>query len=194
MSRSQIYIVTDDDETVELVCKIIGDNITLAYIERLNGTLPNVTNHIINADTNEIVLHMSVKAHPHNSGDFRCIAYSQWGVTSSTIASVSIVAAPPTFTVHPTDKVAIALENITFKAEAKGFRVKFEWIFYNSSGTYPLGTEKTKKSSSILTLYKVTPSNSGHYFCVAKTHGKNHQVFSRNVTLTVNGNAAISNV
>ena len=194
VSRRRIYTVTDDDETVELVCKIIGNNITLAYFERLNGTLPNVTNLIINADSNEVILNMSFKAHPHNSGDFQCIVYGQWGVTSSTIASVSIVAAPPTFTVHPTDKVATALENVTFKAEAKGFRVKFEWIFYNSSGTYPIGTEITNKNSSTLTLYRVTPSNAGHYFCVAKSHGKNHQVFSRNVTLTVNGNAAISNV
>ena len=190
MSRSQIYTVTDDDKTVELVCKITGDDITLAYWERLHGALPNVTNRNAQPNSNQVILKMSVKAHPRNSGDFQCIAYSQWGVTSSTIASVSIVAAPPTFIEHPTDVAAIALENVTFKAEAKGFRIKFEWMFYNSSGTYLISTQKTNKSRSTLTLYRVTPSNAGHYYCVAKTHGKN-QVLSRKVTLTVNGTSNV---
>ena len=180
MPRSQTLNITNGREKVVLMCKVNGDNTTVAYWERLNGPLPKETNYTF--DAKEAVI--TIKAHPHNSGDFRCIAQSQWGETHSRIVLVSIVAAPPVFIHQPNDKVVKALENVTLISKAEGFHVRYEWRYYNGSGNYSVISY-----NSTLTLDRVVPSNTGHYCCVAKTKGgKDHQVFSYNVTLTVNGN------
>ena len=183
VSKNQTLSITNGSEQVVLMCKVNGDNITVAHWARLNGSLSNEANQSFNAK--EVIL--NIKAHPHNSGDFQCIAQSQWGITHSRIVSVLIIPAPPVFILQPDDKVTVAaLENVTFICEAKGFNVKYEWRYYNGSVHY---TVSNYDSNSTLTLNRVTPSNAGHYYCVAKTgHGRDQHVFSHHVTLTVNGN------
>ena len=184
MPENQTFYITNGSQKVVLMCVVNGDNISEAYWVRLNGPLPNKTSHIFNEKG--VILNTTIMAHPHNSGDFQCIAWSQWGVTHSRNVLVWIVAAPPAFILQPEpiDKVVIPLENVTLTCEAEGFHVKYEWRYYNGSDDYSIISY-----NSTLTLYRVIPSNSGHYCCVAKTKGeKDHHVFSDNVTLTVNGN------
>lgn len=181
VSGNQTLNINSNTEKVLLTCKVAGDNIT-AYWERLNGPLPSKRNHTyFDAKSNEISLTI-LRAHPHDSGDFQCIVHSPWGVTERRIVSVLIVAAPPVFTSQPIDEAAVALENVMFTSKAEGFHVTYEWRYYNDDGSYVV-----KGNNSNLTLLGVTPSDEGHYCCVATT-GKGHQAFSSNVTLTVNGN------
>ena len=156
-----------------------GDNIT-AYWEKLHGSLPDKRHHTF-FDGSEVTLTIT-RAHPHDTGDYMCTVSSPWGVPQSRIVSVLIIAAPPKFIHQPADEAVVALENVTFTGEAKGFHVRYEWRFYNESYSYLV-----KGNSSTLSLIEVTPLDNGHYCCVA-INGKDNQVPSRNATLTVNGN------
>ena len=71
----------------------------------------------------------------------------------------------------------IALRNVIFTCEAKGFEVKYEWKRHN--GRIP------NRRRSTLTISRATPSDEDQYYCVAMTEGG--YAFSNNVTLTVDG-------
>ena len=157
-----------------------GDNIT-AYWEKLSGSLPEKRNHTF-FNGNEVTLTIT-RAHPHDTGGYMCTVCSPWGVAQSRIVSVLIVAAPPIFIHQPTDEAVVALENVTFISEAEGFHVQYEWQFFYSDSDSCV----VKGNSSTLSLIEVTPSDNGHYCCVAIT-GEDNQVLSHTVTLTVNGN------
>ena len=79
---------------------------------------------------------------------------------------------------QPTNETIIALQDVTFTCEAKGFDVKYEWKRHS-------GDEVTGRRKSTLTISRATPLDSDQYYCVAMTKGK--YAFSNNVTLTVNG-------
>ena len=182
ISKDQNFYITSENETVMLTCEVTGDDIIDGYWIRDNGPLPNKSNHS-SFDGHKINLTIT-KVHPYYSGNFFCVIYSYWDVTISTAVSVGILAAPPRITDQPIDKVVIALSNVTFTCRAKGFHVTFEWRYYINNSFV------VKSNSFTLTLLEVTPSDEGVYGCVAMTgHGKSHlhQVFTNNVTLTVNG-------
>ena len=180
VSGDQALNITSNNESIFLTCNVTGDNIT-AYWEKLHGSLPDKRHHTF-FNGSEVILTIT-RAHPHDTGDYMCTVCSPWGVPQSRIISVLIVAAPPIFIHQPTNKSVIALENVTFIGEAKGFHVRYEWrFFYSDSDSYVV-----KGNSSTLSLIEVTPSDKGHYCCVAIT-GEDNQVLSHNVTLTVNGN------
>ena len=88
------------------------------------------------------------------------------------------IVAPPDITKQPTDKKVKALQqSVTFRCEAKGFQVEYEWKrHYNDS---IIGRQPT------LTISEATPLDEDQYYCVAMTEGG--YAFSNNVTLTVNG-------
>ena len=175
--------ITSKNEKVTLICIIIGDDIIAAYWMRVNGALPYRNNHS-SFDGNQINLTVT-KVHPYYSGNFFCVIHSLWGMTVSTAVSVVIVAAPPTITYQPTNKIATALSNVTLTCEADGFDVTYEWRHYINNTVFVI-----KSTSSTLTLLEVTPSDEGEYGCVAITgHGRHkNRVFTDNVTMTVDGN------
>ena len=181
MSGNQTLNIASNTEKVVLMCEVTGDNVT-AYWRRLDGLiLPDRRNQTV-FDTNNLSFTI-LRAHPHDSGDYQCVAYSPWGHAKSDTVVVSIVAAAPRFIQQPTNKTAMALETVTFTSDAIGFHVRYEWRHYNDNGR----NYSVKSNSSTLTLYGVTPLDEGHYCCVAMT-GRHNLIFSRNVTLTVNGN------
>ena len=166
-----------------MICEVTGDDIYTSYWIKTDGSiLPDHRNHTI-FNTNKLSFTI-LRAHPHDSGDYQCVVHSPWGDAESNIVEVLIVAAPPVFIIQPTDITAVALENVTLNCNATGFHVRYEWRNYNdSSGS----NYSVKSNTSTLTLYRVTPSDEGYYYCVATT-GKDNEVFSKNATLTVNGN------
>ena len=166
-----------------MICEVTGDDIYTTYWIRTDDfILPVPRNHtVFNVSTLSFTIR---RAHPHDSGSYRCVVHSPWGNAESNIVEVLIVAAPPVFIHHPNNTAAVALENVTLNCEARGFHVRYEWRHYNdSSGS----NYSIKSNSSTLTLYRVTPSDEGYYYCVATT-GKDNKIFSKNATLTVNGN------
>ena len=78
---------------------------------------------------------------------------------------------------QPNRNIINALQDITFRCEAKGFNVKYEWKRHNGS---VIDGKRTT-----LTISRATPSDSDQYYCVAMTEGG--YAFSNNVTLTVDG-------
>ena len=85
--------------------------------------------------------------------------------------------APPMITRQPTNQLIIALQDVTFTCEAKGFEVRYEWKHHKNS------TSIGRQSS--LTISRATPLDEDQYYCVAMTEGG--YAFSNNVTLTVDG-------
>ena len=181
VSGNQTLNITSNTEKVVLTCEVTGDNV-MAYWRRLDGIiLPDHRNHTV-FNTSELSFTI-LKAHPHDSGDYQCVVHSPWGDAKSDIVVVLIVAAPPVFIQQPTDIDAVALQNVTLICDARGFHVIYEWRHYNDSGS----NYSIKSRSSTLTLYRVTPLDEGYYYCVAMI-GNDNQIFSKNATLTVNGN------
>ena len=82
------------------------------------------------------------------------------------------------FSGQPTNKMIIALQNVTFACRAKGFEVKYEWKRHRNGRV-------TRRKQSTLTISRATPLDSDQYYCVAMTEGG--YAFSNNVTLTVDG-------
>ena len=78
---------------------------------------------------------------------------------------------------QPTNKMITALQDVTFRCEAEGFEVKYEWKRHNGRVTI--------SKQSTFTISKATPLDSDQFYCVAMTEGG--YAFSNNVTLTVNG-------
>ena len=181
VSGNQTLNITSNTEKVVLTCEVTGDN-TTAYWRRLNGSdLPDHRNQTI-FNTTELSFTI-LRARPHDSGEYQCVAYSPWGVAKSDTVVVSIIAAALRFIQQPTDVDVVALQNVTLNCDVRGFHVRYEWRHYNdSSSNYSI-----KSNSSTLTLCRVTPLDEGHYYCVAMT-GRHNQIFSKNATLTVNGN------
>ena len=92
---------------------------------------------------------------------------------------MTCLVAPPFITKQPTNQKIIALQDVTFAFEAKGFGVIYKWKRHKNSTTISIG----KRSS--LTISKVTPLDEDQYYCVAMTRGG--YAFSNNVILKVNG-------
>ena len=84
---------------------------------------------------------------------------------------------------QPTNKSTIALQDVMFTCEVKGFEVKYEWKRHNGGVTEVKQSTRGKRST--LTISEATPLDSDQYYCVAMTEGG--YAFSNNVTLTVNG-------
>ena len=80
-------------------------------------------------------------------------------------------------TVQPNNGMIIALQDVTFTCEAKGFEVKFFWKQHKNNNI--IGRQST------LTISKATPLDEDQYYCVTMTEGG--YAFSNNVTLTVDG-------
>ena len=78
---------------------------------------------------------------------------------------------------QPNRGIITALLKVTFKCEAKGYGVKYEWKRHRNNNVVG--------SRSTLTISQATPLDSDQYYCVAMTEGG--YAFSNNVTLTVNG-------
>ena len=78
---------------------------------------------------------------------------------------------------QPNRRMITALQRVTFKCEAKGFNVTYEWKRHYGSITG--GKQPT------FTISRATPLDSDQYYCVAMTEGG--YAFSNNVTLTVDG-------
>ena len=79
------------NENVMLICKVTGDDIAGGYWERVDGSLlPNKNNaSSLHNDKTRVRLAIN-KAHPTHSGEYRCVAYSQWGVAQSRNVQVTI--------------------------------------------------------------------------------------------------------
>ena len=92
---------------------------------------------------------------------------------------MTCLVAPPFITKQPTNQKIIALQDVTFAFEAKGFGVIYIWKRHKNSTTISIG----KRSS--LTISKVTPLDEDQYYCVARTRGG--YAFTNNATLKVDG-------
>ena len=76
-------------ERVILTCEVEGDDITGGYFERIND-VPLQRNHSKFIQNENIIQITMYKAHPSNSGEYRCVAYSKWGVAQSRIIQVNV--------------------------------------------------------------------------------------------------------
>ena len=185
--------IVSGNEVVTLTCEVNGDDITGGYWERINdGPLPN-KNNVSSLNNDKTILQLNItKARPDHSGQYYCVVYSQWGMDQSNNAQVTITSglyhryinsellitvALPTITTQPMNVSVVALQDVMFTCEARGFNVKYEWRRHSSSGS--IG----RQSSLIIT--KATPPDEDQYYCIAMTEGG--YVFSNNVTLSVDG-------
>ena len=69
-----------------------GDDISGVYWERVNnnGSIPNKNNMSSLSNDKRTLTLIIIKAHPDHSGEYRCVAYSQWGVAQSRNVQVTI--------------------------------------------------------------------------------------------------------
>ena len=87
------------------------------------------------------------------------------------------IVAPPNITKQPTNVTIQVLQDATFRCEASGFEVKYEWKRHDNNSI--IGRQFN------LTISEATSLDEDQYYCVAMTEGG--CAFSNNVTLTVTG-------
>ena len=83
--------IVSGNEEVMLTCNVTGDDITGGYWERVNDNpLPNRNNmSSLSNDKRRLTITIS-RARPTQSGMYRCVVYSQWGVAQSKNVKVNI--------------------------------------------------------------------------------------------------------
>jgi len=75
-----------------------------------------------------------------------------------------MLVAPPVITKQPTSqKRIIALQEVIFTCEAKGFEVNYEWKRHKNSTII--------RRQPSLTISKAIPDDEDQYYCVAMTDG-----------------------
>ena len=90
-SGDQQLSIISGNEQVTLTCNVTGDDIAGGYWERVNkGSLNKGNNDSSLSNGNTTVQLSIIKAHPEHSGEYRCKAYSHWGVAQSSNAQVTI--------------------------------------------------------------------------------------------------------
>ena len=89
-SDQQLSIISGNQQ-VTLTCKVTGDDIAGGYWERMDDVqYMNRNNKSSLSDDKKTVTIKITKARPEHSGEYRCIAYSQWGVAQSRNIQVTI--------------------------------------------------------------------------------------------------------
>ena len=85
--------ITSENDYLLLTCIVIGDDIAGGYWERVNRRSLNNGNNdssLSLSNGNTIVQLNITKARPKHLGMYRCVAYSQWGVSQSRNVTVTI--------------------------------------------------------------------------------------------------------
>ena len=90
-SGDQQLSIISGNEQVTLTCKVTGDDIVGGYWERVSdGPLPMRNNMSSLSNNKRTVTIKLTRARPEHSGEYHCIAYSQWGVAQSRNVQVTI--------------------------------------------------------------------------------------------------------
>lgn len=113
----------------------------------------NSTN--INGATNALLNLVNVQ--PTNAGNYSLIVSNSFGMTSSSNATLTIIAVAPTIALQPTNQTASAGSNVTFAVAAGPgpVPITYQWQF--------IGTNIVWATNASLTLTNVQPSNQGIY-------------------------------
>ena len=80
--------IISGSEQVILICTATGDDLAGGYWERLYP-LQNLSNMSSFLGNSVVRLHIT-RARPMHSGEYRCVVYSQWGMTHSNNITVTI--------------------------------------------------------------------------------------------------------
>ena len=84
-NNKQLSIVSGTEQ-VKLTCNVNGDDIAGGYWERIDGSQQNNMSSLSNR---RLTITISGARTTH-SGMYRCVVYSQWGVTQSRDVRVTI--------------------------------------------------------------------------------------------------------
>ena len=140
----------------------------LVYQWQFNGTN-------IDGATNALLTLMNVQ--PTNTGSYNLVISNAFGTITSSNASLTVVAVPPTLVLQPTNQVALPGSNATFTVAAGTgpIPIFYQWQFN--------GTNIAGATNDSLTLTNVQFTNQGIYqVVVSNAFGT---TISSNATLTV---------
>ena len=88
---TQNLSIVSGNEQVTLTCEVTGDNITGGYWERVGGRSLSKSKNMSSINDDKTNLQLTInEARPRNSGMYRCVVYSQWGVAQSEDVQVTI--------------------------------------------------------------------------------------------------------
>jgi alpha-tubulin suppressor-like RCC1 family protein len=135
----------------------------LTYAWFFNGSPLSNNNHITGADTPSLSI---LNAQSADAGSYSVIISNSAGSVTSSIASLTVQFAAPTFVVGPTNQSGPPGTNISFSASTIGSQpIAYQW-FFNSS---PLTNDVriSGASTANLTLLNCSTNDSGGYFVVA---------------------------
>ena len=131
-------------------------SLPILYQWRIGGTNLSNTGNIEGADSWALVL---TNAQVANSGSYDVIARNAYGVTTSTVAAVSVyvVYYPPSITNQPTSRTAPTGSNATFTVGASGTApLAYQWYFNTN-------TLLSGQTGASLTLSNVQSNDAGSY-------------------------------
>jgi hypothetical protein len=111
-----------------------------------------------------------------NAGNYDVVITNVYGAVTSTVATLTVLSAPPTISLQPTSRVASVGQNISLTVVAKGTEpMTCQWQFNGTDlqGATNFSLSLPNVNSSVAGSYRAAISNSIGY------------AFSTNVTLTV---------
>ena len=88
-SSNQKLSIISGNEQVTLTCKVTGDDIAGGYWKGMNDVQVKSSMSSLSDNKRTIIMNIT-RARPEHSGKYRCVAYSQWGVTQSKAVRVNI--------------------------------------------------------------------------------------------------------
>jgi alpha-tubulin suppressor-like RCC1 family protein len=135
--------------------------LTFAWL--FNSSPLSDNNHITGADTPTLYI---LDAQSADAGSYSVIISNSAGFVTSSIVSLTVQFAAPTFVLQPTNLIAPSSANISFFASVTGsLPIVYQW-FFNSN---PLTNDIRISGASTpnLTLLNCTTNDTGAYFVVA---------------------------
>lgn len=155
---------------------------TATFSAGVSGTLPfsyqwqfNSTNLSLATNASLTLTNIAFS----QAGPYRVIVSNDYGMSTSSVAQLTVNTAPPTITAHPTNQAVALGSNATFNITATGTPPLFyQWL--KDGGTI------TNATNTVLTITNVTGAEVGSYWCTVSNAGGSTNSLAATLRLAIN--------